>query len=193
MRAVLLILLFRVAITAVIILSIHKSSYKRALRGHGALRRWDALKHALQLCRINRGDSISIRKRLRTPERAREIAKEVARLWLPDGPCQPRQLAMRQAGKKPAPTTLLNFYPIGLLHSTFNAIFQVTNQDCRRRAGDGTSYFLVLWEFEVKRGRAQRFQEVYGPTVTGYPFFAAIRHAGTRLFQTRAERCVPHC
>ncbi len=31
--------------------------------------------------------------------------------------------AMRQAGKKPAPTTLLNFYPIGLLHSTFNAIF----------------------------------------------------------------------
>jgi hypothetical protein len=53
MRAVFLILLFRVAIAAVIILSIHK--------------------------------------RLRTPERAREITKEIARLWRSDGPACGRQ------------------------------------------------------------------------------------------------------
>jgi hypothetical protein len=35
--------------------------------------------------------------------------------------------------------------------------------------------FLVLWEFEVKPGREQRFQEVYGLAVTGIPCFAPIR------------------
>jgi hypothetical protein len=30
---------------------------------------------------------------------------------------------MRQAGKEARPYNATNFYPIGLLHSTFNAIF----------------------------------------------------------------------
>jgi hypothetical protein len=72
MRAVFLILLFRVAITAVIILSIHK--------------------------------------RLHKPELAREMAKEVA-----------ASLALGRTEARPYNAT--DLYPIGLLHSTVNAIF----------------------------------------------------------------------
>jgi len=35
--------------------------------------------------------------------------------------------------------------------------------------------FLVLWEFEVKPGREERFQQVYAPAATGTPFFAPTR------------------
>jgi heme-degrading monooxygenase HmoA len=40
------------------------------------------------------------------------------------------------------------------------------------RAGDGTSIFLILREFEVKPGGEERFESVYGPS-----------GAGTRLFR----------
>jgi len=54
------------------------------------------------------------------------------------------------------------------------------------RAGDGTSMFLVLWEFEVKPGREQRFQKVYGPGGDWDSLFHSDpNHAETRLFQTR--------
>ncbi|HEV2194993.1 MAG TPA: antibiotic biosynthesis monooxygenase [Candidatus Acidoferrum sp.] len=33
----------------------------------------------------------------------------------------------------------------------------------RPRAGDGTSMFVALWEFEVKPGCEKRFLKVYGP------------------------------
>src|SRR5215472_16354783 len=33
----------------------------------------------------------------------------------------------------------------------------------RPRAGDGTSMFVALWEFEVKPGCDERFATVYGP------------------------------
>jgi hypothetical protein len=42
--------------------------------------------------------------------------------------------------------------------------------------------FLVLWEFEVKPGREQRFQQVYGPATPGTPR-TDPNHAGTRLFR----------
>jgi hypothetical protein len=35
--------------------------------------------------------------------------------------------------------------------------------------------FLALWEFEVKPGREQSFEEVYGPAATGIPFSAPTR------------------
>ena len=35
--------------------------------------------------------------------------------------------------------------------------------DVRPRAGDGTSMFVALWEFEVKPRSKKRFQKVYGP------------------------------
>ncbi|HKW62266.1 MAG TPA: antibiotic biosynthesis monooxygenase, partial [Candidatus Acidoferrum sp.] len=35
--------------------------------------------------------------------------------------------------------------------------------DVRPRAGDGTSMFVALWEFEVKPGCQKRFLKVYGP------------------------------
>ena len=44
--------------------------------------------------------------------------------------------------------------------------------------------FLVLWEFEVKPGRAQRFQEVYGPGGDWDSLFRSDpNHVETRLFQ----------
>ena len=44
--------------------------------------------------------------------------------------------------------------------------------------------FLVLWEFEVKPGREQRFQEVYGPGGDWDSLFRSDpNHAETRLFQ----------
>jgi heme-degrading monooxygenase HmoA len=32
-----------------------------------------------------------------------------------------------------------------------------------QRAGDGTSMFVALWEYEVKQGCEKRFEEAYGP------------------------------
>jgi len=32
------------------------------------------------------------------------------------------------------------------------------------RAEDGTSMFVILWEFEVKPGSEAGFEKVYGPT-----------------------------
>ena len=44
--------------------------------------------------------------------------------------------------------------------------------------------FLVLWEFEVKPGREQRFQQVYGPGGDWDSLFRTDpNHAGTRLFR----------
>ena len=44
--------------------------------------------------------------------------------------------------------------------------------------------FLVLWEFEVKPGREQRFQEVYGHGGDWDSLFHSDpNHAETRLFQ----------
>ena len=48
--------------------------------------------------------------------------------------------------------------------------------------------FLVLWEFEVKPGREERFQEVYGPGGDWDSLFRSDpNHAGTRLFQDTAR------
>jgi hypothetical protein len=44
--------------------------------------------------------------------------------------------------------------------------------------------FLVLWEFEVKPGREQRFEEVYGSGGDWESLFRTdASHAGTRLFR----------
>src|SRR3979411_2418981 len=60
----------------------------------------------------------------------------------------------------------LGLYPIGLLHSAGrrNQSLEVA---CRmanvQRAGDGTSMFVALWEYEVKPGGEERFENAYGP------------------------------
>ena len=44
--------------------------------------------------------------------------------------------------------------------------------------------FLVLWEFEVKPGHEQRFEEVYSPGGDWDSLFRTDpNHAGTRLFR----------
>ena len=44
--------------------------------------------------------------------------------------------------------------------------------------------FLVLWEFEVKPGREERFEKVYGPGGDWDSLFQTDpNHAGTRLFR----------
>jgi hypothetical protein len=45
-----------------------------------------------------------------------------------------------------------------------NLDFEVSNRIGYVQAGDGTSMFLVLWEFEVKPGNEERFELVYGPS-----------------------------
>ena len=41
---------------------------------------------------------------------------------------------------------------------------EVSNRIGYVQAGDGTSMFLVLWEFDVKPGSEGRFELVYGPS-----------------------------
>jgi hypothetical protein len=48
--------------------------------------------------------------------------------------------------------------------------------------------FLVLWEFEVKPGNEERFEQVYGPDGDWDSLFRSDpNHAGTRLFQDTAR------
>ncbi len=48
--------------------------------------------------------------------------------------------------------------------------------------------FLVLWEFEVKPGNEERFEQVYGPGGDWDSFFRIDpNHAGTRLFRDTAR------
>jgi hypothetical protein len=185
MGAVLFLLLFRVAIAAVIILSIHKRLLHAgkagclAALGCACMRR-QARAHPYNF-RDGRGDYDSIHKAFydlaakhravgtRCALRARRKLKR----------------ALTTGRAKARPYNTADLYPIGLLHSTANAIFpRLTNQDCRRRAGDGTTMFLVLWEFEVKPSCEQRFQEVYRP---GGDWDSLFRndpnHVETRLFQ----------
>jgi len=51
--------------------------------------------------------------------------------------------------------------------------------------------FLVLWEFEVKPDREQRFQQVYEPGGDWDSLFRIDpNHAGTRLFQDTTRTSV---
>jgi hypothetical protein len=48
--------------------------------------------------------------------------------------------------------------------------------------------FLVLWEYEVKPGNEERFEQVYGPGGDWDSLFRSDpNHAGTRLFQDTAR------
>src|SRR5260370_20129874 len=125
MRAFLFVLLFRVAITAVTILSIHK--------------------------------------RLRTPKCARQFARKSRASGAWTGPVCHRQAACgRQAKARPYNAT--DLYPIGLLHSTVNAIFPRVYRTGLPtvRPGDGTPIFLVLWQFECNPGTQRRSEHVSG-------------------------------
>jgi heme-degrading monooxygenase HmoA len=56
-------------------------------------------------------------------------------------------------------------YPIGLLQTPSKPLFpfEVILDCCLARAEDGTTMFVILWEFEVKPGCQERFERVYGP------------------------------
>jgi heme-degrading monooxygenase HmoA len=59
----------------------------------------------------------------------------------------------------------------------------VSERNCQRpRAGDGTTLFVALWEFEVKSGCEEKFEEVYGPSGAWARLFAQdMAYKGTRL------------
>jgi heme-degrading monooxygenase HmoA len=59
----------------------------------------------------------------------------------------------------------------------------VSERNCQQpRAGDGTTLFLALWEFEVKRGSEEKFEEVYGAEGAWAKLFARdAAYRGTRL------------
>jgi heme-degrading monooxygenase HmoA len=52
------------------------------------------------------------------------------------------------------------------------------------RAGDGTTLFVTLWEFEVKRGSEELFERTYGPEGEWARLFQPDgRYRGTRLLR----------
>jgi heme-degrading monooxygenase HmoA len=75
-------------------------------------------------------------------------------------------------------------YPIGTLqtHSTPVFPFEVILECCFARAEDGTSMFVILWEFEVKPGSEESFQRAYGPEGAWARLFQRDPHfRGTQL------------
>src|SRR5882757_4144284 len=97
---------------------------------------------------------------------------------------------------KPALYNTAYLYPIGLLHSTATQSSQgllIGIADVR--AGDGTSMFLVLWEFEVKPGCEKRFERVYGPGGDWDSLFRRDPPPCGKSFIPRygETACVPHC
>ena len=77
----------------------------------------------------------------------------------PDG-LQRQQLRFARNG---VPTWLVSNW-IATLGRTALCLPEFALQsDVRPRAGDGTSIFLAVWEFEVKPGCQERFLKVYGP------------------------------
>jgi heme-degrading monooxygenase HmoA len=75
-------------------------------------------------------------------------------------------------------------YPIGKLQTPRTPVFPFeVILECRlARAEDGTSMFVILWEFEVKPGSEERFQKAYGPGGTWVRLFQGDPHfRGTQL------------
>jgi heme-degrading monooxygenase HmoA len=75
-------------------------------------------------------------------------------------------------------------YPIGTLQAPSTPVFpfEVILECCLARAEDGTSMFVILWEFEVKPGSEERFERAYGPNGQWVQFFQHDPHSrGTQL------------
>ena len=75
-------------------------------------------------------------------------------------------------------------YPIGTLQTLSTPVFpfEVILECCLVRAEDGTSMFVILWEFEVKPGSEERFQRAYGPHGAWVQLFQRDPHfRGTQL------------
>jgi len=55
-------------------------------------------------------------------------------------------------------------YPIGIATlGPAKDFLGVSKRNCQQpRAGDGTTLFVALWEFEVKPGCEEKFEKVYG-------------------------------
>ena len=68
----------------------------------------------------------------------------------------------------------------------------VSERNCQQpRAGDGTTLFLALWEFEVKRGSEEKFEEVYGADGAWAKLFLQdSQYRGTRLVKDVARERV---
>jgi len=80
------------------------------------------------------------------------------------------------------------FYPIGLLHLARLRILPTIfwfRRNCRHpKAGDGTTLFVTLWEYEVKRGSEELFEKAYGPDGDWVRLFRRDkRYRGTGLLR----------
>jgi len=77
-------------------------------------------------------------------------------------------------------------YPIGTLQTLSTPVFPFeVILECRlARAEDGTTMFVILWEFEVKPGSEDRFQKAYGPEGDWVRLFRGDPHfRGTQLLR----------
>jgi heme-degrading monooxygenase HmoA len=75
-------------------------------------------------------------------------------------------------------------YPIGTLQAPSTPVFpfEVILECCIARAEDGTTMFVILWEFEVKPGSEERFEKAYGPNGQWVGLFQGNPHfRGTQL------------
>jgi hypothetical protein len=87
------------------------------------------------------------------------------------------------------------FYPIGLLQSPYNPVVpgEVILDRPQARAEDGTSMFVILWEYEVKSECEESFRKVYGPEGPWVQLFRNDQqYKGTRLLRDalRSEACI---
>jgi heme-degrading monooxygenase HmoA len=77
-------------------------------------------------------------------------------------------------------------YPIGTLQTPSTPVFpfEVILECCLARAEDGTSMFVILWEFEVKPGSEECFENAYRPDGAWVQLFQRDPHfRGTQLLR----------
>jgi heme-degrading monooxygenase HmoA len=76
--------------------------------------------------------------------------------------------------------------PLGTARET--SLKFLVQKDCQHpRAGDGTTLFVTLWEFEVKPGSKELFERTYGPEGQWARLFRRDpRYRGTRLLRDLA-------
>jgi heme-degrading monooxygenase HmoA len=77
-----------------------------------------------------------------------------------------------------------DFYPIGTLQTPGTPVIPVeVILECQlARAEDGTTMFVILWEYEVKPDSEDRFQKAYGPDGPWVRLFQCAPHfCGTQL------------
>jgi heme-degrading monooxygenase HmoA len=157
---------FRIAVTAMAVLTVHKR-----LRASGLLL---AGQRSLAATQDERNRLVT--RQTCTYKTGKQAAIFVVTLVMP-GCLRPERQA---AGKLDLSNRIAT---LGLATDTAFR-FQKQRSANVRDAGDGTTLFVTLWEFEVKSGCEELFEQAYGPEGRWVELFARdARYRGTRLLR----------